>query len=70
MTGAESAVGHSEVEGRQQELGEKRGRIHKLLEEQGLDAIVISRHENVAWRRQGWLMCVFPFCGRQVWEAC
>ena len=53
MTGAESAVGHSEVEGRQQELTEKRGRIHKLLEEQGLDAIVISRLENIAWATAG-----------------
>jgi Xaa-Pro dipeptidase len=53
MTGAESVVGHSEVEGRQQEFAEKRGRIHKLLEEQGLDAIVISRHENIAWATAG-----------------
>ena len=53
MTGAESAVGHSEVEGRQQELAEKRRRIHKLLEEQGLDAILISRHENIAWATAG-----------------
>ena len=53
MTGAESAVGHLEVEGRQQELTEKRGRIHRLLEEQGLDAIVISRLENIAWATAG-----------------
>jgi Xaa-Pro dipeptidase len=53
MTGAESTVGNSEVEGRQQELAEKRGRIHNLLEEQGLDAIVISRHENIAWATAG-----------------
>jgi len=31
------------------ELTEKRKRLHRLMEEMRLDAILISRHENIAW---------------------
>ncbi len=37
----------------QAEVTVKRNRIHQMLEEQGLDAILISRHENIAWISAG-----------------
>ena len=38
---------------RQAELAEKHRRLQGLLVEQELDAIVISRHENIAWATAG-----------------
>jgi len=35
------------------ELAEKKIRLQKLMEEKNLDAIVISRHENIAWATAG-----------------
>jgi Xaa-Pro dipeptidase len=35
------------------ELAEKRRRIHDLLHELRLDAVLISRHENIAWATAG-----------------
>ncbi len=37
----------------QAEVTVKRKRIQQMLEEQGLDAILISRHENIAWISAG-----------------
>lgn len=42
-----------EPDGLQAELEEKQKRLHELLAEKGLDAIVISRHENIAWATAG-----------------
>lgn len=53
MIGAESVISSSKIEDRRVELAEKRRRIHGLLEERELDAIVISRHENIAWATAG-----------------
>ena len=35
------------------ELAEKKTRLQKLMEEKNLDAVVISRHENIAWATGG-----------------
>jgi antitoxin VapB len=35
------------------ELEEKRRRLHRLMGEQGLDALVIARNENIAWATAG-----------------
>lgn len=53
MTGLDSANGLLGLEDRCAELAEKQRRILGLLAEQELDAIVISRHENIAWATAG-----------------
>lgn len=53
MTGTESAIDSSEIDERKDEFVEKHSRVHRFLEEQELDAIVISRHENIAWATAG-----------------
>jgi len=42
-----------EAQDRTAELAEKRKRLYQFMEEQGLDALVISRHENIAWATAG-----------------
>ena len=53
MTETESRISSSELESREGEITEKRQRIHGLLEKHDLNAIVISRHENIAWATAG-----------------
>ena len=53
MTETESRISSSELESREGEITEKRKRIHGLLEKHDLNAIVISRHENIAWATAG-----------------
>jgi len=49
----ENAEEDLEIQDRQAELAEKQKRLQKLLAEKGLDAILISRHENIAWATAG-----------------
>ena len=41
------------IQDRAAELAEKKTRLQKLMAEQSLDAVVISRHENIAWATAG-----------------
>lgn len=39
--------------GRDEELALKRGRLDGFLDEHGIDALLVSRHENIAWATAG-----------------
>jgi len=53
MAKAVAADNDIEAQDRTAELAEKQNRLHQLMDEQGLDAIIISRHENIAWATAG-----------------
>lgn len=51
--GSEKEADLVDVVGGKMEIQEKRRRLQELLAEQALDAILISRHENIAWATGG-----------------
>jgi len=53
MVKAETAGVDFDTQDRTAELAEKQRRLRQFMEEQGLDALVISRHENIAWATAG-----------------
>jgi Xaa-Pro dipeptidase len=44
---------HPDMEDRKVEIAEKQARIQSILAELNLDAILLSRHENIAWATAG-----------------
>jgi Xaa-Pro dipeptidase len=53
MGKAETAGVDIDTQDRTAELAEKQSRLQQFMEEQGLDAVVLSRHENIAWATAG-----------------
>ena len=53
MPNKENAEELLNLQDRKPELAEKQKRLRRLLAENGLDAILISRHENIAWATAG-----------------
>ncbi len=53
MGKAETAGVDIDTQDRTPELAEKQSRLQQFMEEQGLDAVVLSRHENIAWATAG-----------------
>ena len=53
MVKVEAARMDINAQDRTSELAEKQKRLQQFISEQGVDAIVISRHENIAWATAG-----------------